>query len=447
MRSGDLVEPVVLATGDTWTFTTQLGVRGENRAVSVNYENFTADVAEGDTLLVDGGLLSFRVTAVSGRDVLCRCVEGGELASRRHLNVRGKSASLPSITAKDWEDIAFGVDQGVDFFALSFVNNADVVLQLKAYCAERGAHARVLAKIESAASVANLSEILAAADGAMVARGDLGAEMPVEEVPMLQEEIIRQCRNMGKPVIVATNMLESMILNAIPTRAEVSDIAIAVREGADAVMLSGETAYGAHPMKALSVMATVAARTERAMAFAGRDPLAGLARILAPDVSTITSSSAPDGRPMSAEERAEWDTSALLALHAAAIARAKGTPILVFTRSGNMAALLAQQRPTRPTFAITDNADVLRRLALYHGIIPIAMEFTSSAEETFARAMSVIKERNLMRAGEEVVVLQSGKAPIWRQRCTHTIQVRAARTCAVARAAADAPCPQVRPML
>jgi pyruvate kinase len=425
VRSGDLAEPVQLASGDTWTFTTQLGVRGENRAVSVNYEGFTADVAPGDILLVDGGILSFRVDSiVSGRDVVCRCLEGGELASRRHLNVRGKSASLPSITAKDWEDIAFGVAHGVDFFALSFVNSADVVLQLKAYCAERGAHARVLAKIESAASVANLTEILTAADGAMVARGDLGAEMPVEEVPMLQEEIIRQCRNQGKPVIVATNMLESMIVNAIPTRAEVSDIAIAVREGADAVMLSGETAYGAHPMKALAVMATVSARTERAMAFAGREPLAGLARILSPDVTLMAAGPAADGRPMTAEERAEWDTSALLALHASAIARAKGTPILVFTRTGNMAALLAQQRPTRPTFAVTNSPEVMRRLALYHGVVPIAMEFSPNAEETFAAAMALLKTRGLMRAGEEVVVLQSGKQPIWRSERTHIIQVR-----------------------
>ena len=426
MRSGDLAEPVQLAVGDTWTFTTQLGVRGENRSVSVNYEAFTADVAPGDTLLVDGGLLSFRVTAVEGRDVVCRCVEGGELASRRHLNVRGKSASLPSITAKDWEDIAFGVEHGVDYFALSFVNSADVVVQLKAYIASKNAHAKVLAKIESAASVANLSEILGAADGAMVARGDLGAELPVEEVPWLQEEIIRQCREMGKPVIVATNMLESMIQNAIPTRAEVSDIAIAVREGSDAVMLSGETAYGAHPMKALAVMATVSARTERAMAFAGRDPLAGLARILAPPDATIVASTgmSVDGRPMTPEERAEWDASALMALHAAGIARAKGTPILLFTRTGNMAALLAQQRPTRPTFAVTNNDNVLRRLALYHGIVPIKMEFGTSAEETFARAMALIKARGLMRTGEEVVLLQSGKQPIWRSERTHIIQVR-----------------------
>ena len=382
-------------------------------------QGFTADVAEGDTLLVDGGLLSFRVAAVRGRDVICRCVDGGELASRRHLNVRGKSASLPSITEKDWQDIAFGVQHGVDYFALSFVNNAEVVLKLKAYLAENNAHAKVLAKIESASSVTNLSEILAAADGAMVARGDLGAELPVEEVPMLQEEIIRQCRNMGKPVICATHMLESMIVNAIPTRAEVSDIAIAVREGADAVMLSGETAYGAYPMKALAVMTTVAARTERAMAFAGRDPLAGLARILAPDVSSLVAA-APPG----AEASSEWDTSVLLALHTAAIARAKGSPILVFTRTGNMAGLLAQQRPTRPTFAITNNATVLRRLALYHGVVPIAMEFGASAEETFARAMALLKTRGLMQAGEEVVMLQSGKQPIWRSERTHVIQIR-----------------------
>ena len=163
------------------------------------------------------------------------------------------------------------------------------------------------------------------------------------------------------------------------------------------------------------------------MAFAGRDPLAGLARILPPDASLLSAGGplgAADGRPMTAAERAEWDTSALLALHAASIARAKGTPILVFTRTGNMAALLAQQRPTRPTFAFTNNAEVLRRLALYHGVVPIALEFKATAEETFAAAMALLAARGLARAGEELVLLQSGKQSIWRSERTHIIQVR-----------------------
>ena len=230
--------------------------------------------------------------------------------SRRHLNIRGKSANLPAITDKDWLDLKFGIDMGVDYYALSFVRNADVIYELKEYLREQGAKIGVLAKIESADSVDHLEEILDAVDGAMVARGDLGedflfekgkkretkrekweeeeeknslssspknsnqkplptitqgAELPVEEVPFWQSRIVQGCRRRGKPVIVATNMLESMIQNPTPTRAEVSDISIAVREGADAVMLSGETAFGSFPHKAVSVMRTVATRTERAM--------------------------------------------------------------------------------------------------------------------------------------------------------------------------------------
>ena len=411
VRSGDLKAPINLAAGDSIIFTTELGHRGDDRLVTVSYADFIHDVAVGDTLLVDGGLMSFRVTEISGQRVTCRALESGELASRRHLNVRGKSASLPSITDKDWEDIAFGVEHGIDFFALSFVKNGDVVRELKTYLQERGAHAKILAKIESADSVRNLADILEAADGAMVARGDLGAELPVEEVPMLQEEIVRQCREQGKPVIVATNMLESMITNPVPTRAEVSDIAIAVREGADAVMLSGETAYGQHPFKALQVMCTVASRTERAMADVasmGKDPLAGLAGVLAPSCGTS----------------GVTDTSTLMALHAASMASAMNTPLVVFTRTGAMAGLLAQQRPARPVFAFTNNDIVLRRLSLYYGVVPVKMEFSDSSEETFGRAMAMLKQHKFMEPGQLMVLLQSGKKSIWRNAEEHLVKVQ-----------------------
>uniref|UniRef100_A0A2N9I8L6 Pyruvate kinase n=1 Tax=Fagus sylvatica TaxID=28930 RepID=A0A2N9I8L6_FAGSY len=181
-------------------------------------------------------MMSLVVTSKTEDSVKCEVVDGGELKSRRHLNVRGKSATLSSITEKDWDDIKFGVDNKVDFYAVSFVKDAQVVHELKNYLQSCGADIHVIVKIESADSIPNLHSIITASDGAMVARGDLGAELPIEEVPVLQEEIIRICRSMGKAVIVATNMLESMIVHPTPTRAEVSDIAIAVREGADAVI-------------------------------------------------------------------------------------------------------------------------------------------------------------------------------------------------------------------
>eukprot|EP00257_Ricinus_communis_P016836 XP_015575121.1 pyruvate kinase isozyme G, chloroplastic-like [Ricinus communis] len=243
VRSGDVPQPLMLKEGQEFNFTIRRGVSTQD-TVSVNYDDFVNDVEVGDILLVDGGMMSLAVKSKTSDLVKCVVVDGGELKSRRHLNVRGKSANLPSITDKDWEDIKFGVDNQVDFYAVSFVKDAKVVHELKEYLKRCNADIHVIVKIESADSIPNLHSIISASDGAMVARGDLGAELPIEEVPLLQEDIIRRCHSMQKPVIVATNMLESMINHPTPTRAEVSDIAIAVREGADAVMLSGETAHG-----------------------------------------------------------------------------------------------------------------------------------------------------------------------------------------------------------
>ncbi|XP_039045986.1 pyruvate kinase isozyme G, chloroplastic-like isoform X3 [Hibiscus syriacus] len=264
VRSGDVPRPIQLKEGQEFNFTIKRGVSTEN-TVSVNYDDFVNDVEAEDILLVDGGMMSLAVKSKTKDLVTCEVVDGGELKSRRHLNVRGKSATLPSITDKDWEDIKFGVDNQVDFYAVSFVKDAKVVHELKDYLKGCNADIDVIVKIESADSIPNLHSIISASDGAMVARGDLGAELPIEEVPLLQEDIIRRCRDMHKPVIVATNMLESMINHPTPTRAEVSDIAIAVREGADAVMLSGETAHGKYPIKAVKVMHTVALRTESSL--------------------------------------------------------------------------------------------------------------------------------------------------------------------------------------
>eukprot|EP00879_Flechtneria_rotunda_P022776 GHRR01024053.1.p1 GENE.GHRR01024053.1~~GHRR01024053.1.p1 ORF type:complete len:492 (+),score=145.60 GHRR01024053.1:167-1642(+) len=265
VRSGDLAEPMQLERRDTLTFTITEGANGKGGRVSVNYDGFIDDVSIGDELLVDGGIMSFVVKGKTDTDVQVEVVDGGVLQGRRHLNIRGKSANLPAITDKDWLDLKFGVEAGVDYYALSFVQDEYVIREVKKWLAEQGSKIKVLAKIESADSVKALDEILDAVDGAMVARGDLGAELPLEAVPFWQNRVVQGCRRRGKPVIVATNMLESMISNPAPTRAEVSDIAIAVREGADAVMLSGETAYGKFPFRAVAVQSTVALRTEAAM--------------------------------------------------------------------------------------------------------------------------------------------------------------------------------------
>ncbi|KAL8263803.1 hypothetical protein R6Q59_021933 [Mikania micrantha] len=396
VRSGDVPKPIILQEGQEFNFTINRGVSTDD-TVSVNYDDFVNDVEPGDILLVDGGMMSLGVKSKTKDLVKCEVIDGGELKSRRHLNVRGKSATLPSITDKDWEDIKFGVDNQVDFYAVSFVKNAEVVRELKDYLKSCNADIHVIVKIESADSIVNLPSILAASDGAMVARGDLGAELPIEEVPLLQEDIIRRCQNLQKPVIVATNMLESMIGHPTPTRAEVSDIAIAVRQGADAIMLSGETAHGKHPLKAVKVMHTVALRTE---------------------------SSSIDMVPLDHKSAKKSHMGEIFGYHAAIIANTIATPVIVFTRTGSMAVILSHYRPFSTIFAFTNVKRVQQRLILYHGVMPIYMEFSDDAEETFSRALNILVDKSLVKKGQYVTLVQSGAQPIWRHESTHHIQVR-----------------------
>jgi pyruvate kinase len=420
VRSGDIAEPIEMKPGQKYTFTIQEGADGRNGRISVNYDGFIDDVSEGDILLVDGGMLSLKLLKKTGKDVECEVVDGGTMGSRRHLNIRGKSANLPAITDKDWLDLKFGIDVGVDYYALSFVRNADVIYELKQYLAKQGANIGVLAKIESADSVDNLEEILDAVDGAMVARGDLGAELPVEKVPYWQNRIVQGCRRRGKPVIVATNMLESMITNPTPTRAEVSDIAIAVREGADAVMLSGETAYGKFPFKAVDVMSTVAKRTERAMLSYqgtrryGSEEAEPIDWIVPPGMTTGSLQGTMSNPGLSE----------MFAYHATTMANTIGTSLVVFTRKGNMPALLSHYRPNNPIYVFTENKEIQRRLALYHGVLALYMNFSQEADETFDRAILELKNRGLVKGQQQVAIVQSGRQPIWRAASTHAIQVR-----------------------
>ncbi|KAL9246921.1 hypothetical protein vseg_020399 [Gypsophila vaccaria] len=398
VRSGDVPKPIILKEGQEFSFTIQRGVSTQD-TVSVNYDDFVNDVEAGDILLVDGGMMSLAVKSKTKDTVKCQVVDGGELKSRRHLNVRGKSATLPSITEKDWEDIKFGVDNQVDSYAVSFVKDAQVVHELKNYLKSCNANIDVIVKIESADSIPNLHSIITASDGAMVARGDLGAELPIEDVPILQEEIIRKCHSMQKPVIVATNMLESMIEHPTPTRAEVSDIAIAVREGSDAIMLSGETAHGKYPLKAVKVMHSVALRIESSLKPTNNSPL------VPPSVY-------------------KSHMGMMFAFHATTMANTLDTPLIVFTRTGSMAVLLSHFRPSSAIFAFTNDQRVKQRLAIYHGVTPIHMEFSDDVEETFSRAINLLKSKKMVNEGQHVTLVQSGGQPIWREESTHHIQVR-----------------------
>ena len=417
VRSGDVHTPLMLEQGDPFIFTIQEGRNQQEKApyrVSINYDEFIHDVAVGDRVLIDGGILSMDVVSIDKEhgDVMCTVVDGGSMGSRRHINVRGKSANLPAITEKDWSDINWGIHKAqVDYFALSFVRDADVIHELKSYLIDEEKqmqeHTRIqiLAKIESADSTKNLEEILDAVDGAMVARGDLGAELPIEEVPFWQDSIVQGCRKRGKPCIVATNMLESMIQHPMPTRAEVTDISVAVRESTDAVMLSGETAYGSFPLKSVEVMGTVCQEAEDGMMLDRESGLVSATR---------------QSRNLGSGDR----LSEVIAFHAAQMSDTLECPLIVFSRRGNLPKLLSNVRPNSNIFCFTDNDIVQRRLALYHGIQAFHLHFGKDSEEAFAQASALLLERGHVKPGEPAVVVRGGTEPIWKPRSPYAAQIR-----------------------
>ena len=253
---------VFLEEGDTFTLTTE-EIEGDNKRVSVSYEGLVEDVEPGKKILIDDGLIELEVKGINGTEITCKVLNGGELGSKKGVNVPNVPVRLPALTQKDREDIIFGVEQGVDFIAASFVRSVEGVLEIKALLKECGApFLPVIAKIENAEGIRNIDEIIHCADGIMVARGDLGVEIPAEEVPYLQKMLIKKCNDNFKPVITATQMLDSMMRNPRPTRAEVTDVANAVYDGTDAVMLSGETAQGKYPLEALEMMVHIVENTE-----------------------------------------------------------------------------------------------------------------------------------------------------------------------------------------
>ena len=393
VRTGDLKQDLPLKVGDILTLTIRHWAELSPYWVEVSHDGFVREVEVGDLVLVDGGMIRLRVMKVTRTDVRCEVLDEGVLTSRRHLNVRGKSADLPAITEKDWTDIEFAISERVDFIALSFVREAAAITNLARHLREKQAPISLLAKIESAESIPHLDEIIEASHGIMIARGDLGAELPAEEVPLLQEEIVRKCRVAGKPVIVATHMLESMIANPTPTRAEVTDITHAVQQGADAIMLSGETATGRHPLKAVEVMDAVARRIERH---------------LAQDTTVRVKASS--------RSKEEISRSAAILGNNLGVA---GT--LVITRRGLMAALLSKCRPVAPIFAFTNTTHVRRRLGIYWGVHPLLVDLSSDPEVSIQRAIGKLIRRQLIGPGDRIIVLSDILAG---GQFVETIQVR-----------------------
>ncbi|CAN5608956.1 pyruvate kinase [soil metagenome] len=377
IRTGDLPVKLNLTPGDIFDFTIKGETSDEVHSVDVNYEGLVNDINVGDTVLVDNGVIHMKVLSKEAHRVRCQVLTPGLLGSRRHINLPGVRVNLPPLTEKDLADIEVGASVGVDYVALSFCREASDILALKRVLGEHGSEARTIAKIEDQHAVSVIDEIIDKADIIMVARGDLGIECPMEELPIIQRRIVKKCIQQGRPVIVATHMLESMIENPVPTRAEITDVANAVFEQADAIMLSGETTVGKYPIECVQVFDKVARRIERS----GGVGFADGAIIKSPRHKTVKS--------------------------AVTLANSiPGSKIVVFTKRGFMADHFSQLRPTEaPIYAFTPSHQVARRLTLNWAAQPIVMPFELSPEHTIAAAEAVLLRLGYIQVGDQLVVL------------------------------------------
>jgi pyruvate kinase len=379
IRTGTLaVDAVELQEGQTIVLTTE-DVPGTAERISITYADLPRDVKKGDTILIDDGLIGLTVEAVEGHEIICRIKNGGTLKSKKGVNVPGVKINLPGITEKDAQDIEFGIRQGVDFIAASFVRKAADILEIREILERHGVHIDIIAKIENEEGVDNVDEILAVSDGLMVARGDLGVEIPAEEVPLVQKKLIKKCNELGKPVITATQMLDSMQRNPRPTRAEASDVANAIFDGTDAIMLSGETAAGKYPVESVETMNRIALRAEQELNY--REILYNQA---VQKQMTIT------------DAISQAVANAALDLDAAAIITA--------TESGHTARMVSKYRPKAPIVAVTPHAEVVRRLALVNGVYPVLGPMANTTDEMLELSVQQSLEAGYVRHGDLVVI-------------------------------------------
>ena len=371
---------VQLSTGARFVLTTE-EIEGDADRASTTYKALPSDVTQGDDILLSDGLLRLRVDGVNGEDITCTVVDGGHLRQRAGINLPGAELSVPSMTEKDLADLAFGVEQGVDWVALSFVRSAADVDALKAELARLQADAGVIAKLEKPQAIDALDAIVDAADAIMVARGDLGVEMSPERVPFIQKTIIRACAAAGKPVITATQMLESMIENPRPTRAEASDVANAVFDGTDAVMLSGETAMGAHPIHAVQMMHRIVIEAERNVA------------------------AQPEMCRRARRESALSFSDAIAEAAGQVAADTKAAAIVAFTQSGFSAKLIARSRPQTRIYAFTPHRRVQRRLCVHWGLEPRHAAYLERTQDMIEVVEQQLLEEGIVRAGDSLVFL------------------------------------------
>lgn len=384
-RTGKMKEGgVVLTAGDEFTLTTR-PVLGDEHQVSVDLPDLPRHVKLGNMIFLSDGIIKLEVIAVSTSDIKCKIINGGRLSDNQGVNVPGATFSATSITEDDWRHLEFGFKHKVEFVAISFVKEAEDILKVRRFLREKGATSMLIAKIERREALDNLDEILEVADGVMVARGDLGIDIPIQKVPIAQKRIIQKCNRLGKPVIVATQMLESMVDSPRPTRAEVTDVANAIFDGADAVMLSEETAIGKYPVEAVSMMAQVALEAEAALPYD---------EILA-----------NKGKDLQSETD---DAISYVACHTAH--QLGAVAIIAFTSSGSTARRVAKYRPEVPILAITPSQVIRRQLLISWGVHSFQAASTSRILNLFAQGARVARESGLAKDGDLVVI--TGGVPV-----------------------------------
>lgn len=391
---------VTLAVGAQFDLTTADDSPGDETRVGITYKGLINDVKVGDTLLLDDGRLRLMVTGLTDDVIRTEVVIGGVLSNSKGINIPGADLSIPALTDKDVDDLKFGAELDVDWVAMSFVRNRDDLLLARHYLARAGSHAKLMAKIEKPSAVSRFEEILAEVDGVMVARGDLGVEMPPEHVPLIQKDLIRASVEAGKPVVTATQMLESMVRNPTPTRAEASDVANAIYDGTDAIMLSAETAVGEYPVKAVEMMDRIARAVESDDDFHVRY------RELAPMAEANT----PDAVAIAAVEMS-YNLRARL--------------IVSFTASGNTAIRVARNRPLAPVLAITPSQRALRQLLLVWGVVPHFNEDIHDTEEMVQVAKDAIRELGLLRENDPFLI--TAGVPFGTRGTTNLIRVERLR--------------------
>ncbi|MCK4550737.1 MAG: pyruvate kinase [Candidatus Aenigmarchaeota archaeon] len=372
IRTGIIKNDIRLKTGDILTLTTE---KNNDEKILVNYSRLPLDVKQGNEIFIDDGLISLQVLRKTKTDVICKVLNNAILGSKKTVNLPGAELKMPSYTEKDWQDVKFGLEQDVDYLAVSFVRTKKDILALRKFLGVKNGEVGIIAKIEHPKAIENFDEILKVSDGIMIARGDLGVEIPLEKVPIHQYDIIKKCNHAKKPVITATHMLNSMIENPRPTRAEVTDVANAILIGTDAVMLSGETAKGKYPVHSCKMMSKIALEIETKIKTRLKD------KINKENIPQIVSHSV---------------ALAATTLNARAIAS--------FTETGNTACMLSKYRTPMPIYALTPKEEVLRKLALMWGVFPLYLEEHNDLRKMVKNGVSLLKKLKHVKTGDYILL-------------------------------------------